>query len=134
MECKIESKIGSIKTSESSLFNFLSNFNNFRHLIPPDKVKNFQSSTDTCTFEIDQIGRTGLKILEKQPFNLIKIVGLDSKIDFHLWIQLKQVTELDTRIKLTMKLDLNPMMKMMAVKPLTNFLNSLVDQLSLIRF
>jgi hypothetical protein len=133
METKIESKIGSVNNSEVNLYHFLSDFNNFRHLLPPDKVKNFQSTTDTCIFDLDQIGRTGLKIVEKQPYKLIKIAGIDSKMNFHLWIQMKQVTETDTRTKLTLKLDVNPMMKMMVAKPLTNFLNTLVDQISLIR-
>jgi hypothetical protein len=36
---------------------------------------------------------------------------------------------MDTRIKLTIQADINPMVQMMAKKPLQNFLDLLVDQL-----
>ena len=45
-------------------------------------------------------------------------------------VQLKQVAEDDTRIKLTIKADLNPMMKMMVSKHVKKFLNMLGDAIA----
>jgi carbon monoxide dehydrogenase subunit G len=53
---------------------------------------------------------------------------------FVFWIQLVKKEEFDTRIKLTIKADLNPMLKMMAQKPLQNFLDKLVDAMEKMRF
>ena len=50
-----------------------------------------------------------------------------------MWIQLKEVGELDTRVKITLKAELNPMLNMVAKKPLTTFIETLVDKLELIR-
>jgi carbon monoxide dehydrogenase subunit G len=135
VETKIESKIGNINGSSERVYSFLSNFNNFKHLIPPDKVKEWQSTEDSCHFKVEGIGETGLRIIEKEPFSTIKITGEEgSKFDFHFWIQLKEPAPYDTKIKLTIKADLNPMLKMMASKPLQNFVDTLVDQLEKLPF
>jgi carbon monoxide dehydrogenase subunit G len=131
MESKFESKIGQIASTPEKIYNFLGNFNNFKHLVPPDKVKNWESGEEWCSFEVDMLGKTGMQITEKQPHSLIKITGAEgSKFDFFLWIQLKEAAPYDTRLKLTMQVELNPMMKMMVAKPLQSFLDTLVDQLS----
>ncbi len=135
METKIESKIGKIIAPSEKVYGFLSNFNNYSHLVSPDKVKNWQASEDNCHFNFDGIGETGLKIIQKEPFTLIKMTGEEgSKFDFYFWIQLKEQAINDTRIKLTVKANLNPMLKMLASKPLQAFVDSLVDQLEKIQF
>jgi len=135
METKIESRTGKINGLTESVYNFLSNFNNFKNLIPPDKVKNWKSTEDSCHFTIDGIGETGIRIIEKQPFSLIKISGEEgSKFNFFFWIQLKEVAPYDTRIKLVLKADLNPMLKIMATKPLQTFLDTLVSQLEKLHY
>jgi carbon monoxide dehydrogenase subunit G len=71
-----------------------------------------------------------MKIIERDPFKLIKVTGDEtSKFNFFFWIQLKKMDDMDTRIKLTIQADINPMVQMMAKKPLQNFLDLLVDQL-----
>lgn len=135
METKIESKVGKIVGSSERVYNFLSNFNNFKHLVPPDKIKNWESSEDRCHFTVDGLGEAGLRIIEKEPYSLIKITGEEgSKFDFYFWIQLKEVESNDTRIKLTIKAELNPMVKMMATKPLQKFVDTLVEQLEKLPF
>ena len=128
---KLESKIGKIESSDERIYNFLTNFENFKNLIPPDKVRNWQSDDSSCSFTIDPIGETGVRIVEKEPCNLIKLTNLEeSSLNFFFWVQLKMLSENDTRIKLTLEANLNPMMQMMAKKPLQDFLDKLVDQLT----
>lgn len=126
----IESRIGKINSSEEKIYNLLSKFDNFNNFIPQDKVNNYVATEDTCNFTIDKIGDFGMRIIERQPFSLIKIMN-DGKgpFNFNFWIQLKKVAENDTRVKLTIKAELNAMLKMVAKKPLTNFVNTLVDKL-----
>lgn len=128
---RLESKIGKITSPEERVYNFLTDFNNFKDLIPEDKLQNWQADEDSCRFTINPIGETGVKIIKKEPYKLIKLTGIEeSKFDFTLWVQLKQKEEKDTRIKLTLEAELNPMLQMMAKKPLQEFLDKLVDQLS----
>ena len=127
---KYESRIGKLNTSGEKAFGFLSDFRNFSRFIPEDKVKEWEASADQCKFTVDGIGKAGLKIIEKEPDKLIKISGDGTAgLEFYFWIQIKEIEENDTRIKLTIKADLNPMMKMVAAKPLKSFVNLMIDKI-----
>ena len=126
---KIESRIGVIKAADEKIFLFLSDFKNFQNLIPADRINNFESSGDNCSFGVEGIGHIGLTIIEKDPNSLIKI-GSDSKtpIEFILWIQIKEAGPVDSRMKITIEPKVNPMMMGMVKKPLKSFVDSLIDQ------
>jgi carbon monoxide dehydrogenase subunit G len=128
---QFESDIKKAPHSDEKIFSFISDFNNFESLIPQDKVKDWQSTQETCRFKVEGIGEAGLKIVDKEPFKTVKY-STDGKVpfNFYLWVQLKQVEENDTRIKLTIKADLNPMMKMMVAKHVKKFLNMLGDAIA----
>jgi carbon monoxide dehydrogenase subunit G len=132
---KLESKIGKIKSSEETAYNFLSRFDNFKRFIPEDKVKNWEATEDSCHFTIDGIGETGMRIIEKEPFRLIKIAGEEKgKMDFNFWIQLRQVAENDTRIKLTIQVRIGPLYQAIVKKPLQTFLDALVEHVEKLDF
>jgi carbon monoxide dehydrogenase subunit G len=128
METTFESKVGKVSLPEEKIYNFLSNFNNLKTYIPADKVSNWQSDGDTCSFSVNGMGNVTLRIIEKEPFKLLKITGDGlNKQNFNFWVQLKQVADYDTRVKLTIKADVNPMIKMMVSKPIQKFLDTLID-------
>ena len=132
---KLESKIGKIEKPDEQIYNFLSDFNNIKTLIPSDKIENWESDEDSCSFSISPIGKTGIKIAEKEPHKLIKFTSSEeSQYQFFFWLQLKQVAENDTRIKLTIEVKINAMVEMMAKKPLKEFLDKLVDQLAVLPY
>jgi carbon monoxide dehydrogenase subunit G len=132
---KLESKIGKLTVNDEKVYGFITNFNNFKHLIPDGKVKNWQSDENSCSFTVDPVGDIGFIIIEKQPFSLVKLGNKEgNKIEFNFWVQLKQVESNDTRIKLTMEVKLNSFMEMMAKKPLQEFLDKLVDQMEQYKF
>ncbi len=133
METKIESRIGEIKNSQEHVFTIISDFSNLQDMIPADQVKDFTSDTDSCSFTVDKIGKFGMHIIERAPNNLVKVASDPTvPFKFNLWIQLKEVSEADTRVKVTLKAELNPLMKMAAKKPLTNFVEMLVSRLETI--
>ncbi len=132
---RIESKIGVVKQPAEKIFNFISNFNNFNQLIPKDKVKDFESTDDTCRFKVEGIGQAGLRIIEKEPHKLIKISSdEETTFDLLLWIQIKEIEPGDSRLKITTEVNLNPMMATMVRKPLKNFIDTLIDQAEKINY
>jgi len=132
---KIESRIGFIKESEERIYSFLSDFNNFKNLVPADKVKNWESNADSCSFTVEGIGPVGLRILEKEPNKLIKITSEGKKpVPFTVWIQIKEVAEKDSRIKITADVDVNPLMIAMIKSPLKSFVDTLVEQAEKMNF
>jgi len=132
---KIESRIGVIKSSEEKIYNFLSDFNNFKNLVPEDRVKEWESTEDTCKFTVEGVGQVGLKIIEKEPHKLIKITSDETTpLSFNLWIQIKSVEENDSRIKITVEADVNPLMASMVKGPLQSFVDTLVEQAEKMEF
>lgn len=132
---KIESRTGRIPEKDTVIYDFLTDFNNYRRLLPPDRIKDWESSSDSCRFTVDGIGQAGLKIIERKPEKLIKISS-DEKtaIDFFMWIQLKAIDEKDTRIRITIDVNLNPFILSMVQGPLKEFTDLLVEQLEKISF
>jgi len=127
------SKIGKIDRSDEEIFNFLSDFNNFKNIIPTDKVSDFSATSDTCQFIVTGFGKAGLKIVEKEPYKLIKIASeKGTPVTFNFWIQLNTIDETNasTAIRLTLDADLNPMMKMMIGNHLQKGMDSLVDYIT----
>ncbi len=132
---KIESRIGKVDSAEEKIYNFLSNFNNFKNLIPPDRIKDWESTEDSCRFTVEGIGQAGLEIIEREPNKLIKITSdKQTPLQFFLWIQIKQVAKSDSRIKITIDVNINPTMETIVQKPLKNFVDTLIDQVEKIPF
>jgi len=128
-----ESEIKKAEYNDSEIFGLLSDLNNIEKImdkIPQDKIKDLEFDTDSCRFTIDMAGQIGLRIVEREPFKTIKFESEFSPVNFNLWIQLKQVEEKDTRVKVTLKADLSMMMKMVLSQPMETFVNKLAEIIS----
>lgn len=132
-DIKYESKIGQIAANDATVFNVLSNLENinrFRDVIPQDKIKEMEVSHDSIRLQIDGLGqKIAITIVEKEEYKTIKFGAENLPIPFNVWIQLKQVAELDTRIRITIKTDMPMMFKMMFDKKLQQGLDQAIDML-----
>ncbi|MFO7671740.1 MAG: hypothetical protein R6W31_18925 [Bacteroidales bacterium] len=133
---KIESKIGKSTFSDLKIYRFITNFHNFKELLPADKVTGWEASEDKCSFNVDPLGRTGLMIIEKEPHKLIKIVSDPeySKYQFNIWIQLKKVAENDTRVKVTIEPLVNKMLLPMLRLPLKKLADGIINKIETFDF
>lgn len=131
MIMKIESKIGKSACNDMKIYNFITNFHNFKELLPEDKVSGWEASEDKCSFNVDPLGRTGLMIIGKEPHKLIKIVSDPeySSYQFNIWIQLKKVTENDTRVKVTIEPLVNNMLLSMLKLPLKKLADGIINKI-----
>lgn len=103
--------------------------------MPPDRIKDWESTSDGCRFNLEGIGQAGLKIIERQPHKLIKISSDEKTVlQFFIWIQLKGIDDQDTRIRITIDVNLNPVMLSMAGSSLKEFIDLLVGQLEIFPF
>lgn len=128
---KIESKIGKSANSDLKIFEFITNFHNFKELLPAGKVSGWEASEDKCSFNVDPLGRTGLRIIEKEPNKLVKMASDPefSSYQFNIWIQLKKVAEDDTRVKITIEPLVNKMLLPMLKLPLKKLADSIIDKI-----
>ncbi len=131
---KVVSKVGKIPNSAERIYNFLSDFRNFDRLIPPDAADGWQSTEDSCRFTIKN-QPVALEIMDRDPYKTLKMRSSeDSVLPFLFWIQLKEVSAYDTRVRLTIHAEVNMMMKMMLKKQLQKGLDQLVDQMAIIPY
>lgn len=126
---RIESEKTSVNQPANVVFDFLSDFNNFQKLMP-EQVTNWESNQEEGSFTIKGMASLGMKISEKQPSNLIKIIRHGkAPFDFDMLCEIADKGP-QSEVQLIFNADLNPMLKMMAVKPLTNFMNMLAKNIA----
>ncbi len=122
------SQVKAIPYNEDRIYLMLSDLSNLekvRERIPEDKIKDFTFDSESCSFAIDPVGQITFQIVDREPFKTIKFTTTNSPVPLHLWIQLKQIAEGDTRMKLTARADLNPFIKPMVSKPLQDALDKI---------
>jgi len=130
MEVKVESKIGQLNCDCYRIYDFLSDCNNFQQFAANDKIKDWQSDSDSCSFTVEQIGNVVFRIVERRSGELIKFSIENAQAEnIFLWMQLKSISPTDSRVKLTAKLEINPVMSMFISKPLKNVLDKVVETL-----
>ena len=133
-ESKYESKICSVPTDAHTIYSVLSNLQSLekvRDLIPQDKVQEMDILPDVIKIKVDGLGqKIAIRIVEKQLDDTIKF-GMDNlPITGNFWIQLKQITPIDTRIRLTIKADIPMMFKMMLDKKIQDGLDRAAEMLT----
>ena len=131
------SEIKTIPHNEADIFDMLSDLSNLERMknkIPQEKLSDFTFNKDSCSFSVNPVGKVKFSIIEREPNKTIKFKADESPIDVTMWIQLKQVNENDTRMKLTIKAELNPFIKPMVSKPIQEGINKVADVLAAIPY
>lgn len=126
----LESREVKLAQSPEKTFQFLSQFENIGKLMPT-QVENFRVSDQTCRFTIKGMASLGLEYKRLNPDSEIVMSKTgEGPFDFDLLCHIRPDERGESLLKLSMQADLNPFLKMMAEKPLTAFLNLLVDKYS----
>ncbi|MBL7900934.1 MAG: hypothetical protein JNK73_02985 [Bacteroidia bacterium] len=118
-------------SSIKQLFEFLSDFGNFKSILPDDKVENFTYDKDSCSFNIKGITPMSIRLAEKKPYETLffSSEGL-SKFNFKLRVNFKGEAEQTGTSAVEMQGDLNPFILKMAEKSLLALVNSMNQKLS----
>lgn len=127
------SQIKTLPYNEEEVYSILSDLSNLERVkdkIPADKIQDVVFDCDSCSFSVNPVGKVKFSIVEREPYNTIKFTADESPVPVLLWIQLKQVEENDTRMKLTIKAELNPFLKPMISKPLQDGIDKIADVLA----
>lgn len=112
----------------------LSNLEKVKERIPQDKIKDFTCEPDACSFRIDPVGMVKFVVVEREPSKLIKFKSENLPFDVFLWVQLVSKGDRDTKMRMTVKADINPFMKPMISKPLKDALDKISDALAMLPY
>ena len=133
-ESKYESKITSAPCSAAQIYRVLSNMENLervREFIPQDKVQEMEVSADRVRLKVDGLAqKITIAIVDRIENETVKFGAEGIPMDANFWIQLKEVSPTDTRIKLTVKADIPFMFKMMVDKKLQKGLDQAAEMLA----
>ncbi len=115
------------KSPTDSLYDFMGDFNNFKHLLPDDKIENFECTDQQCSFGIIGMVPLTIKIKERIPKTRItyETLGL-AKFVFTLHIHFLENNQTNVQLEG----DMNPFIKVMAEKPLNDLINTMASKMA----
>ena len=125
----LETKKSVINKSQKDFFEYLTDLNNFEHLMPENNTK-FEVDGESFIFGLKGMPEIRLVVKEKQEFNKIILGAASSKLDFSLTVNIDVVAENSCETQLLFEGDFNPMMAMMVKGPLQKFINTLTENAS----
>lgn len=118
-------------STNRSLYEFLSNFANFKSILPEDRTENFSFDDTSCSFNIKGIAPLKIVFAERIPYSKIKYnsEGL-KRFDFCLEVNFKGDQDEIGECRVELSGDMNPFILKMAEAPLKALVNSMNQKLS----
>ena len=124
------SRPGKLSCNPEKAFTFITDLRNFGRFIREGTINGWKAEKDSCSFSVSMIGTVTVRIIEKEGFNKVIFQGdALSKNDFTINVRLSGPAEGNADINLELAAELNPMMKMMADKPVRQFMEILMNEI-----
>jgi carbon monoxide dehydrogenase subunit G len=126
---RIESKQVIIAKSPKELYDFLQDMNNFKQLLPQDRISDWQSDGRSCSFKVQGAATIGLRIAGGSESDLVKFEATErSPFPFTLDVHLEDQGNA-TKAWQIFNAELNTFIKMMVEKPLKNLFDHIADKM-----
>lgn len=125
----IDSNKVNVAASIQDVFAYLTDFNNVKELLPEDKISEWESDKDFCSFKVQNAATIPLKKESIEEFSKINIISGDkAPFPFTLEINLEE-KDGGTEGFIHFEGDINMFLKMMVEKPLENLFNYMAHKL-----
>ena len=127
------SDIKTVLHSDADVFRVLSDLNKLEKVkdrIPEEKVRDFTFDTDHVSFSVDPVGAVTFTVVERDPNKLVKFKSEHLPFDVYLWLQFVSKAEKDTKLRMTVRAELPPLLRPMASKPIREMMDKLTDLLA----
>ena len=128
----IESVQSEVNLSINNVFNFVQDLTNLIHLLPQDKVSNWEATSQCCSFKIQGGIIIPLKLRSTSfPTEIILDSGEKSPFPFVLTIHLQEISSNCTNGKLVFDAKMGKTLQFITEKPLRNLFNTMSERLKL---
>ena len=142
MSLQFESGIKQIPYSQQRVFDKLSDFTLLKEYedrlseIPSDtvKVEDLRFNTDSVSCRISPLGNLDLHIIEREEPKCIKYEATTSPIPLTIWAQILPTGDESCKLKMTLRTELNFLLKGMLQKPLQEVIEKLADALAVMPY
>jgi len=125
----IETPKTEVSKSKEDTYNFLSELSNFRHLMPENIDKFEVLNENRFLFALKGMPEIVLEKKELSPFNKLVLGAASDKLPFTLTADISELENEKSEVTLSFSGDFNAMMAMMIKTPITNFINTLSNNL-----
>ena len=132
-ESKFESSIKLVPYPQQAVYDNISDLRNLEKVkdrVPEDKVNEFTFDEDTVGLSVAPVGELKLRICDREEPKCVKFETVESPVPFNVWIQVLPVDEQNSKMKVTVKADLNPFIRSMVEKPLQEAVEKIADALA----
>lgn len=139
---QFESSIKHLSYSQEQVYNKLADLNNLTLMREKlellkekagGKIEDFSFDRDSITLKVQGINLT-LRIVEREPMKCIKFEGDKTPVPLNSWIQVLPEKEMNAKMKVTIRAEINAFMKAMVSKPLQEGVEKLADILAMIPY
>jgi carbon monoxide dehydrogenase subunit G len=125
-----ESRTGILTCTVEEVFNFVTDIRNFERFIPEGKITDWRADKNSGSLNVPMLGTVSMRLTEKEMYNKVVFEGdALKKNDFTLALEIIKSINNTARVKVVINADLNPMLKMMASKPVSQFLEKLITEM-----
>ncbi len=127
---EITSNKAEVNADIDTVFNFLTDMQNYKLLLPLDKISDWHADGEHFSCKIQNTYKISLKKNGTKDNSEIYLVSAeDSPLKFTLTAKLTPTSDNSSSAQLFCEADLNPFLKMMAVKPLQNLFDFMAGRL-----
>ena len=136
-ESKFESSVKQIPYPQEAVYRNISDLRNLEKVqdrVPEDKVNDFKYDEDTVSLNISPVGELKLRICEREEPKCVKFETVQSPVPFNVWIQVLPVDENNSKMKVTVKAELNPFIKGMLEGPMRDGVEKIADALAQVQY
>jgi carbon monoxide dehydrogenase subunit G len=129
-----ESRSGKLTCNAEDVFAFVTDIRNFEQFIPNGTINNWYAEKESCSFSVSMLGTVTVRLAEKEKCNKVVFFGdALKKNDFSLTLNISDNVKDMSDVRVMLSADLNPMMKLMAAKPIDQFLEILINEMESFR-
>jgi len=125
-----ESRSGNLNCTARECFEFVTDIRHFERFIPSGTISNWQAEKESCSFSVSMLGTVSFRLSRKEKYTMVSYSGdALKKNDFELVLNITDNNDKPCSVKVLLTAELNPMMKMIAVKPIEQFLEMLIKEM-----
>ncbi len=131
------SDIKKIPYPDKMVFDVLSDMSKLERMkdkLPADKITDFTCDQDSCSFSVAPVGQVTFVVIDREPHKTIKFKSEQLPFEINVWVQLVSKAEDDTRMKITVRADLNPFIKPMVNKPMKEGVDKISEVIASLPF
>jgi carbon monoxide dehydrogenase subunit G len=125
----IESPKKTISKTEQEVYMFLTDLKNFEQLMPENIDKFEVLTSDRFLFALKGMPEIVLERKSQTEFRQLVLGAASEKLPFTLTADLNSIGSSETEVTLSFSGEFNAMMAMMIKSPITNFMNTLSENL-----